>query len=140
VVARAVAAGAVAPLAAGQLAQSPGGQPVHGVVTDGLPLRVRIAIAGEAGSGRVVDYGQCARITFFGACPVTCRRGPVALGFADEFEVDAHRAGAGGGGAGERDREVRWKSLFRRANELARPMAIIGIRRVSRTGKRLTME
>ncbi len=37
---------------------------------------------------------------------VASNGGPVALGFADQFEVDPHRAGVGGVGAAKRGGEI----------------------------------
>ena len=55
---------------------------------------------------RGVDDGQRAGVAFVGACAVPCRRGPVALGLADQCEVDPHRAGTDGVPADQRVGEV----------------------------------
>lgn len=40
------------------------------------------------------------------ACPIPRRRGPITLGFADQFEVDPYRARTGGIGAGKGSRKM----------------------------------
>jgi hypothetical protein len=64
-----------------------------GVVTQCLPLRVRISISGETARRRLLDNCSGTQILGHRRATVETPRRSVSERFPDQFEVDPHRAG-----------------------------------------------